>query len=186
MTKVIKELGPVIRGWSYYYRHCAAKETFSKVSHRVWEMTRTWAKRRHPNKPSKWVKARYFKDDGYWTFTDGAATLYRHNATPITRFIKVTGRSTPMDPTQRAYWEDRKKRNVARETFRKDRLSMLHAQENTCGLCHTTFWPGDPIDDHHIVPQHAGGGNEKENRVLAHRWCHHAHHQRQGYKVVKA
>jgi len=186
VPNVIKDLGPVIRGWAYYYRHCAAKETFSKASHRVWAMTWTWAKRRHPNKPSKWVKARYFKADGYWTFTDGTAKLYRHNATPITRFTKVIGRSSPMDPKQRAYWEERKKRHVARETIQRDRLDLLQAQNNTCGLCGIPFWPGDPIDDHHQMPRHCGGGHEKENRMLVHRWCHHAHHQRHGYKVVEA
>lgn len=32
--RVIRELNPVIRGWANYYRHCAAKKTFSKVRHR--------------------------------------------------------------------------------------------------------------------------------------------------------
>jgi RNA-directed DNA polymerase len=186
VSNVIKELGPIIRGWAYYYRHCAAKETFSKASHQVWAMAWIWAKRRHPNKSRYWIKERYFKDDGYWTFTDGTATLYRHNATPITRFTKVIGRSSPMDPQQRAYWEERKKRNVARETFRKERLEMLQGQNNACGLCGITFWPGDPVDDHHRTPQQCGGGNENENRMLVHRWCHHGHHRRHGCKVTEA
>lgn len=186
VDKVIKKLGPVIRGWAYYYRHCAAKEAFSKASHRVWGMLWVWAKRRHSNKPSKWVRRRYFMDDGYWTFTDGTAKLYRHNATPINRFTKVIGRSSPMNPALRDYWAERKKRHVARETFRKDWLEMLRRQANACGLCGIAFWPGDPIDDHHRVQRQAGGGNDLENRVLVHRWCHRAHHQRHGYRVAEA
>lgn len=184
--RVIKKLGPVIRGWAHYYRHRAAKETFSKASHRVWSTLRAWAKRRHPSKPSKWVRRRYFMDDGYWTLTDGTAKLYRHNATPITRFVKVIGRSSPMDPARRDYRVERKKRHVARETFRKDRLEMLRRQDNTCGLCGIAFRPGDPIDDHHRMPRQSSGGDELGNRMLAHRWCHHAHHQRHGYKVAEA
>ena len=111
--QVIRELSPVIRGWAAYYRHCSASRTFAYASHRAWAMLWVWAKRRHPNKPSKWVRDRYFADDGYWTFTDGAAQLYRHTATRITRFIKVIGRSSPMDPTQRAYWERRTRRQRA-------------------------------------------------------------------------
>jgi RNA-directed DNA polymerase len=46
---VVRNLNPVIRGWANYYRHCAAKDTFGKADHRMWEMLWTWAKRRHPN-----------------------------------------------------------------------------------------------------------------------------------------
>ncbi|AYO85832.1 hypothetical protein EBB05_01215 [Methylobacterium brachiatum] len=169
VAKVIADLGPKVRGWSYYYRHCAATETFRYASHRAWAMLWAWATRRHPNKPSKWVKARYFRDDGYWTLIHGAAQLYRHNATPITRFTKVIGRSSPMNPAQREYWEQRKQRSMAREAYRKSRLAMLRAQANACGLCHVAFWPGDPIDDHHIVRKHEGGSNDLVNRMLAHR-----------------
>ena len=66
--QVIKALNPVIRGWAHYYRHCAAKHVFQKVRHAQWQMLWSWAKRRHPDKSRKWVKARYFRDDGYWTF----------------------------------------------------------------------------------------------------------------------
>jgi len=36
-----------------------------------------WARRRHPNKPAKWVKQRYFRNDGLWTFYQGSAQLLR-------------------------------------------------------------------------------------------------------------
>jgi RNA-directed DNA polymerase len=185
-SRVITDLGPVIRGWSNYYRHAASKKTFGKASHRTWEMLWNWAKRRHPNKPSKWVKNRYFANDGYWTFTEGSAKLCRHNATPITRYVKVMGRSSPMNPDQRIYWEERKRRIVARKTYRRDRLKLLRQQGNACALCGNTFLPGDPIDDHHKRPRQAGGGSEMGNRMLVHRWCHHAYHQRHGYKEAEA
>src|SRR5947208_3391483 len=75
--KVIGDLNPVIRGWANYYRYCAAKETFSKVRHRQWQMLWRWAKRRHPGKPSRWVKRRYFRNDGYWTFYAGEWNLFK-------------------------------------------------------------------------------------------------------------
>jgi RNA-directed DNA polymerase len=77
-----------------------------------------WAKRQHPHKPRQWVRDRYFADDGYWTFTDGAAQLYCHSATRITRFIKVIGRSSPPDPVQRAYLERRAPRSPVRSASR--------------------------------------------------------------------
>jgi hypothetical protein len=79
------------------------------TGHRMWQMLWRWAKRRHPNKPSKWIKARYFKDDGYWTFHEGNAQRCRDSAIPITRYVKVTGGASPRDPKQRGYWTQRKK-----------------------------------------------------------------------------
>ena len=183
---VIKTLKPKLRGWANYYRHSAASKTFAYADHRVWQMLWRWAKRRHPNKPSKWIKARYFKADGYWTFHEGDAQLCRHSAIPITRYVKVTGRSSPMNPDQRAYWVQRKKWQVARTIHQRKRLAMLREQNNTCWLCGVVFWPNDPIDEHHLIPHRQGGDDTLANRRLVHRWCHHAHHQRQGYKTAEA
>lgn len=183
---VIKALNPKLRGWANYYRHSAASKTFAYTGHRMWQMLWRWAKRRHPNKPRKWVKARYFRADGYWTFHEGNAQLCRQSAISITRYVKVTGRASPMDPKQRGYWTQRKKWQAARATYQRKRLAMLREQNNTCGLCGVVFWPNDPIDEHHLIPRHQGGDDALANRQLVHRWCHHAYHQRHGYNVVEA
>ena len=127
-VRVMETLNPVIRGWANYYRHSAAKDVFKKVRHAQWQMLWNWAKRRHPHKRSQWVKARYFRDDGYWTFQEDEAELVQPDATPITRYTKVTGRNSPYDPTLRQYWLERKKRQVGRETYKKQRL-MLHQRQ---------------------------------------------------------
>lgn len=184
-VQVISDLNPVIRGWANYYRHCAAKETFDKADHQMWQMLWTWAKRRHPNKPAKWVKQRYFRNDGLWTFHEENAQLLRRSATPVTRFTKVEGRTSPFDPSARSYWQSRKRREVAKEVFQKGKAEILRLQEGKCGFCHLPLSAED-MDEHHIVPRHAGGQNTLENRMLVHRWCHHAHHQRVGYKSKKA
>jgi RNA-directed DNA polymerase len=61
--QVIKKRNPVIRGWANYYRHASAKDVFKKVRNAQWHMLWNWAKRRHPNKGSRWVKARYFREN---------------------------------------------------------------------------------------------------------------------------
>jgi RNA-directed DNA polymerase len=184
--QVVHDLNPVIRGWSNYYRHCAAKQTFNKVRHRQWQMLWRWAKRRHPKKGSRWVKRRYFRNDGYWTFADGNAELVKPTSIPITRYVKVSGRSSPYDPKLRAYWQERTKRHIARQTYSQVRLEMLRRYGYRCGLCRMPFRTDDPIDEDHIVPRHAEGSEELENKRPVHRWCHHQHHQRHGYKVLKA
>jgi RNA-directed DNA polymerase len=57
---VINALNPVIRGWAAYYRTAVSKEIFSGLDHYVWRLTYRWALRAHPNKPKRWVMARYF------------------------------------------------------------------------------------------------------------------------------
>jgi RNA-directed DNA polymerase len=177
---VIRALNPVIRGWANYYRHCAAKQVFQKVRHAQWHMLGVWAKRRHPRKGRRWVKARYFKSDGYWTFHAEKAELVKPDTTPITRFVKVIGRSSPYDPALRGYWTERKKRQVGGETYAKQRLMLLQRQEYRCALCHIQFVPGEAIETDHIIPTSQGGSDDRSNKRLVHPWCHRQRHQKDG------
>ena len=177
-VEIIKKLNPLIRGWANYYRHCAAKKTLSKVRHAQWQMLWTWAKRRHPNKSSKWVKARYFKSDGYWTFREEGVELVKPDKTPITRFVKITGRNSPYDPALKDYWTERKKRQVGRETYQKQRLMLLQTQEYRCALCRIQFIPGDDMETDHITLKSQGGTDDLSNKRLVHPWCHRQRHQK--------
>lgn len=55
---LIKELLPVIRGWTGYYSTVCSKETFDTLDHLLYQKLRRWALRRHPNKSAHWVVAR--------------------------------------------------------------------------------------------------------------------------------
>ena len=184
--KVIKELNPVIRGWANYYRHSVAKDVFSKVRHVQWRMLWIWAKRRHPNKSSTWVKARYFRNDGYWTFWEGKTELVKPDANPITRFTKVIGRNSPYDPALRQYWTERKKQQVGRETFAKERLMLHQRQGYRCALCTIPFVPGEDIETDHIVLTSQGGTDDINNKRLVHPWCHRQRHQKDGRQRLRA
>lgn len=186
-VEVIKTLNPVIRGWANYYRHSAAKDVFQKVRHAQWQMLWNWAKRRHPNKSSKWVKARYFRSDGYWTFQEeGKAELVKPDKTPITRFAKIRGRHSPYDPALKEYWIERKKQQVGRETYAKQRLMLLQRQEYRCALCHIQFIPGETIETDHIIPTSQGGTDNLENKRLVHPRCHRQRHQKDGRQRPRA
>jgi len=184
--RVIKELNPVIRGWANYYRHCAAKHVFQKVRHAQWQMLWRWAKRRHPTKGRKWVKARYFRNDGYWTFHEGKAELVKPDVTPITRFTTVTGKNSPDDPTLRQYWVERKKQQVRRETYEKHRLILHQRQGYRCALCRIPFRAGETIETDHIIPRSQGGADDLSNKRLVHPWCHRQRHQTDGRQWPRA
>jgi RNA-directed DNA polymerase len=183
---VIRALNPIIRGWANYYRHSAAKRVFEKARHAHWQMLWTWAKRRHPNKRSKWVKARYFKSDGYWTLYEGKTELVKPDKTPITRFTKVTGKNSPYDPTLKEYWKERKKRQVGRETYAKQRLMLLQRQEYRCALCRIQFTPGEDMETDHINLKSQGGTDDPNNLRLVHPWCHRQRHQKDGRQRPRA
>jgi RNA-directed DNA polymerase len=175
---VIKALNPVIRGWAHYYRHCAAKHVFHKARHAQWQRLWAWAKRRHPNKSSQWVKARYFRSDGSWTFWAGKAELVKPDATPIPRFPKGKGRSSPYDPALHQYWTERKKQQVGRETYAKQRLTWHQKQGYRCALCSIPFRAGDSIETDHKIPTSQGGTDDINNKRLGHPWCHRQRHQK--------
>ena len=186
--QVIRDLNPKIRGWTNYYRFSAAKSTFSKVQYHTYWMLWAWAKRRHPKKSAKWIVKRYYRkvEERNAVFSAGNAQLLWHGATQVTRYTKVTGKSSPMDPESWAYWSKRERWRTARMTFQNQRRALLKKQEGKCGLCKQTLYADDLMDTHHINPRHVGGEHSTGNRILVHRWCHHGHHQRHGYKVAEA
>jgi len=179
-VQVIKELNPVIRGWANYYRHSVAKKVFQRVRHAHWQALWDWAKRRHPTKSSTWVKARYFRNDGYWTFYEGKAELVKPDTIPMTRFTKVVGRNSPYDPTLRQYWVKRKKQQGGRETHAKQRLILHQKQGYRCAMCPIQFVPGEDIEMDHIIPKNKGGTDDITNKRLVHPWCHRQRHQKDG------
>lgn len=167
-TGLIGCLNPVIGGWGNYYRNANSKRTFSYVDHRTWKLIWFWAKRRHPNKSKHWVKYRYFPGQD-WTFRNDSLRLYQHKHIPITRHIKVQGASTPHDPDQGEYWEQRRRRRQLKESFYKQRREALFRQQNSCAICGASFQHGDPLHDKHAV--YDALEKAPADRQLVHPWC---------------
>jgi RNA-directed DNA polymerase len=189
---VISELSPVIRGWSGYYRYGASKQALQYADYRLWLMLWCWALRRHRNKRKKWVKSHYFKRVGQrdWVLsgrrvdTGKEVSLCSHSEISVKRFVKVKGRATPMNPDEADYWEKRKRERMADAAYSKRRKHLLERQGGACGICHIQFDPDHMhfIDVHHDHPLAAGGSDQPNNLMAVHRWCHHSHHMRSGYK----
>lgn len=113
-------LNPVIRGWANYHRHCAAKGTFNRVDHEIWQRLWQWAKRRHPKKSRDWVKKHCFPAlrNRAWMFAtktgqrtpDGKpiwkSLAYAGN-TQIRRHIKIRQDANPFDSQWKSYFVER-------------------------------------------------------------------------------
>jgi RNA-directed DNA polymerase len=188
---LIDQLNPKIRGWANYHRHVVSKSTFERVDCNIFSSLWQWARRRHPNKPSRWVKAKYFerRRDCDWTFFDETCDdegrprkvwLFHAESTPIKRQVKVQGEANPYDPAYETYFEEREGAHML-DTFRGTRTLrfLWYEQHGLCTLCNTKITRITGWRLHYCVPRVQGGSTGATNCVLLHPECHdRVHRQR--------
>jgi len=106
--KIILELNQCIRGWTNYHQPVCAKRTFAKLYTILWNMLWKWAKRRHPNKGSFWIKNKYWRTvkSRKWIFMTNRIVLINPNDTPIIRHTQLQLRRNPF--LDHNYFEVRK------------------------------------------------------------------------------
>ncbi len=188
---LIRWLNPKIRGWSNYHRHVVSKRTYVRVDHEIFSSLWRWARRRHPNKNTRWRKQKYFAlHRGHdWSFfgetcdDEGQPSqvwLLHARSTPIKRHVKVKGDANPYDPAYETYFEQREGTHM-QETFRGTRTLrfLWHEQRGLCTVCNTQITRITGWHLHHCVPRVMGGSRSADNRVLLHPECHdRVHRQR--------
>ncbi len=188
---LIDQLNPKIRGWANYHRHVVSKSTFERVDCNIFSSLWQWARRRHPNKPSRWVKSKYFerRRDCDWTFfgetcdDEGRPSkvwLFHAKNTPIKRQVKVQGEANPYDPAYETYFEEREGAHML-DTFRGTRTLrfLWYEQRGLCTLCNTKITRITGWRLHYCVPRVQGGSTGATNCVLLHPECHdRVHRQR--------
>ncbi|MEG4390797.1 group II intron reverse transcriptase/maturase [Microcoleus sp. N9_B2] len=195
---IIRKLNPILRGFANYYRGVVSKQTFSYISHRVWEYLWRWCKRQHPKKNTKWVRKRYFKTikGNKWTFAttisdrrgkEKIITLYQIAYTPIERHIKVKGNTSPDNPLQQEYWLNRNQR-LGKSYWSKGGkyYSVAQNQNWICPICGELLLNGEEIETHHIVPVAKGGTDDEYNLQHVHLACHKQVHSKTQTQSQKA
>src|SRR5436190_21352340 len=96
--------------WALYHRHVVSKAIFHAVDHAIFQAIWKWARRRHWRKPRRWVKDKYFPDEGpnRWVFTgylkdeEGQVKVVRLLAASsirIERQTKIRAQANPYDLT---------------------------------------------------------------------------------------
>lgn len=113
---LIADLNPLIRGWANRHRHVDSKPTFHAVDRAIAGALWAWAVRRHPDKPRKWIKDRYFRTYGAnrWVFTGSGkhetVRLFTAGRVPLRRHHVIRAQANPYDPDWEPYFESRRKR----------------------------------------------------------------------------
>ena len=185
---LICQLNPIIRGWAMYHRHGVSSVVFQSVDHAIFQALWRWAKRRHPNKGIRWVKARYFHtiDHRNWVFTGEvcgpkgqptAVHLFTAHSLQIMRHVKIDSKVNPYDPRWELYLEQRLTRAMtASLRGRKSLLYLWKRQQGRCPRCGEVITPETGWHNHHIVYRSHGGSDSVDNRVLLHSVCHRQLH----------
>lgn len=165
---LIKELNPIIRGWSNYYSTKVSSKTFKYLTHFTVQSLMKWARRRHPKKGLHWVYRKYFgtKDSYQWTFMKEQSRLLRHSETKIKKWVKVTRDRSPYDGDW-VYWSTRRGRHPE---IKSKIANLLNQQKGKCPHCGLRFKLEDLMEIHHISKNHHN--NKWENLILLHRHCH--------------
>jgi RNA-directed DNA polymerase len=138
---VIARLNPIIRGWAAYYRNAVSSKVFNELDGYLWQLAYKWARRTHPNKPTRWVVRRYFgmfnkSRQDRWVFgdRDSGAYLLKFAWTRIVRHQMVTGTASVDDRALTDYWNIRRRKGI-RFPIDSTRLRLLHAQQGRCTRC---------------------------------------------------
>jgi RNA-directed DNA polymerase len=151
---VIARLNPIITGWAAYYRIGVSKRAFGALDAHLWRLAWKWARFSHPNKPRRWIIARYFgmfnpARQDKWVFgsRDTGFYLRKFAWTKIVRHRMVAGRASPDDAALTGYWEQRRRRT--RLPVDPVTWHLLRRQRGRCPLCrglllHADHQPQDP------------------------------------------
>jgi RNA-directed DNA polymerase len=188
---LIARLNPIIRGWADYHQFGASSVAFHDVNCQIFRALWQWAKRRHPNKPRRWIRNKYFRSVELrnWVFSgevgDQTRRLFSVASVPIKRHVKVKGAANPFDPAWEAYFEQRLGVKMAGNLKgRKQLLHLWREQNGSCPICNQKITELTGWHNHHIIWRTKGGSDSSENRVLLHPNCHMQVH-RQGLYVEK-
>jgi RNA-directed DNA polymerase len=174
---LIKDLNPVIKGWSSFYANSDAQTVgeLTKQDYLSYLKLRRWAKRRCGNINDGHIKYWIAIDDNNWVFAtkEGKANPFRllkHSqiSCSSTDYVKVKGDKSPYDGDL-VYWSSRLGRHPQ---MSNRKASLLKKQKGKCPWCGLHFQEWDVIEEDHKIPKALGGKDEYINLQLLHRHCH--------------
>jgi RNA-directed DNA polymerase len=182
---LIRNLIPIITGWSNYYRHVVSKQIFSAIDTHIWTLTKQWIKKRHPLQGTDFWTQRYFTRarGNRWIFFDHKTNIIlpKMNWTRIKRFIKVKHDMRVNDVNARRYWEKREYLNAKDAIMGLGELiKTYNEQKGKCAYCKKSITEQQvkdhSIHTHHMSPRSNGGGRWLRNLRLLHSECHNLLH----------
>jgi len=167
---LIAKLNQQIRGWANYHQSVCASEAFSHIDYILFEFLWQWAKRRHPKKGKRWVKARYWHGKGNhnWVFSTDDQELLRVDHIPIVRYTRVRMDANPyLEPEyfiQRQFDHGMKRLSGNFKQVWKN-------QNGCCFHCGLPMGIGDEKEIFLKIPKSKGGKEVVTNMAYVHNHC---------------
>ena len=193
---LIRQLNPLIRGWSNYHRHVCSKQTFVKIDHAIFLALWSWSKRRHSRKSRRWIWQKYFPRLGHRTGVFSGEIndpegkprriyLFEAQRVPINRHLKIKADVNPYDPVWEVYLENRTSlKTIDDLQEQKLLLHLWRRQKGRCPLCRQMITKQTGWHNHHLIWRVNGGTDTLDNRLLLHPDCHRQVHS-SGFSVGK-
>jgi RNA-directed DNA polymerase len=187
-STLIRELNPVIRGYSESKRTWVFSQEARALSSYLYELQLGWMKRRHPKKSVGWVVRRYFTSikydliDDTWVFRCPVTRIFCFKFSWFSKqrfWPPVVSSNCPDDPRLDDYWMDRSDKLLKTKCisiFNNFESLLAESQKLLCPICEQSLYNGDPIHQHHIIPTKDGGKSSFANLLLLHLHCHQQVH----------
>lgn len=170
--RLIKELNPIIRGWTAYYKTVVSSKVFKRCDSILWYQLFSWAKWGTPTSSGRQVERKYWhRIENRKVFsTPKGLKIREHGMTTIQRHTKVKGNASPYDGNL-LYWSQRVKHHPM---LNETKAKLLQKQHGKCRWCGLTFTDEDVMETDHIDRNR--NNNALSNKMLLHRHCHDERH----------
>ncbi|HVM14718.1 MAG TPA: group II intron reverse transcriptase/maturase [Egibacteraceae bacterium] len=84
LSSLLRQLNPVLRGWTNYFRHGVSKATFGYLRQFAWQRVVRWLRRKHRRANWRFLRRRYLANR-WWPEHEGVALL-DCGAVPVSRY----------------------------------------------------------------------------------------------------
>ncbi len=180
---LIKQLNPVIKGWSNYYQYSDIKTAgiSSKQTKMMYSKLRSWAKRScgtvNDGLNRYYHKRKYIMLNGKESYrmewadsvkAIGHIAYHGDIHCSSTEYVKVKRNKSPYDGDLK-YWY---KRLLIHPELSTRKLNLLKRQKGRCQECGLYFTESDIMEVDHIIPLSLGGLDRYDNLQLLHGHCH--------------
>lgn len=185
---IIRDLNPVLRGWSEYYRiSYHSLPIFWSLGHHVWTKMWRWGRKRHSRRTAQWIYEKYCRKTNIeksqdssskvdaitrtsrkWSFGDQTKTLFDIGTVTNYRTLPIKLGLNAYIEKDRNYYEARKRTRIEA----KFRAAVYLKFNHSCPYCGESLHNGEAVELHHVVPVKAGGQWKLDNIQPLHRICH--------------
>jgi RNA-directed DNA polymerase len=173
---LIKELNPILRGWTNYYRTGVRKKVFSSLAWYLWHKCLDWSRNKSKGVGVTKILGKYFTKVGnrrhvfFRKIEDKNFYLFDMAGVPIKRH-RIIRDLNPYLIRNSDYFLKRKHTGDL-NLWDKIRWTLLKSTKSICPVCDQPIVGGEGMDIHHITPKKLGGTNDVKNLVALHRECH--------------